>query len=400
MRLFGYELKKLLSRQYLIFFFLLYLFLNAFHIYTNHDLFLTPELHMSASGERVSYDKMQLAFNQAYFGEINSEKVNQLAAHIEKAKKAKEKTGNAPWNAGYYNLPGGDLLQGQQMLEEMERLYNYDQRIAAPVLKRNAELKAMAKNDYAVRLCERIESAFSGRQIAEYYRMNQYRPLLSYKLSSLLLILIGAYAAAGLFAQEREAKMLLLQKSATKGTKKLFFVKIAVLWSFIFAASFLFFAEDLALFSACRRPSGLHLPIWSINDIVGNYEYSPLNISIAGFLLLLWLVRALGAFTISMLAVLFSTLLRRSFLAFLAALPCVAALMGLTLFTDGIFSAIRYGNPVTLLIYPRLVENFIVENIFGLPIFAHELAPLGTAALLALLILLSYLVYRRRGSYA
>ena len=97
-----------------------------------------------------------------------------------------------------------------------------------------------------------------------------------------------------------------------------------------------------------------------------------------------------------MIAVVFSTLFRRQVAALLASLPVLAGLMALTMFTDGVFSRIRWFDPVTLLIYPRLAEIFIVQNVAGYPVFAHELAPVGCVMLAVLLILGSFMLYGRR----
>ncbi len=194
--------------------------------------------------------------------------------------------------------------------------------------------------------------------------------------------------------------MYALQKSTLLGVKRLFFIKLAVLAVFTAVLALVFYAEDFAVFSFCRRPSGLHMPLWSVNDIWGNYEYAPLNLSVGVFLLLLWPVRTLGLFASAMIVVVFSTLFHRSIAALLVSLPVVAALMTFTMFTDGVFSAVRWFDPVTLLIYPRLAENFIVQNVAGIPVFAHELAPVGCALLLIALVALSFALYRRRDARA
>lgn len=399
MKLFRYELIKLLSRRYLKFIIVLLLFVNAFNIYENYDLFITPELTLSG-GEYGSYEHMRYGMQTAWFGSITQEKVDELNEHIAIAKKAQAETDNAPWNGGYFRVPGGDRVAGEMLMGELERLYTYDERIVSPLLEKDREFAETETTAYSARLAKRIERIYTGRSITEYYRVNEYSPLLEYKLSSLFLLLISAYAASGLFAGEREAKMYALQKSTPLGERRLFFVKLAVLAVFVLALALVFYAEDFLVFSICRRPSGLHMPLWSVNDIWGNCEYSPLNLSVGAFLLLLWPVRTLGLFAAAMIAVVFSTLFRRSIAALLVSLPVVAALMTFTMFTDGVFSAVRWFDPVTLLIYPRLAENFIVQNVAGIPVFAHELAPVGCALLLTALAALSFALYKRRDAYA
>ena len=399
MKLFRYELKKLLSMRYLPFTVILLLFINTFNIYENHDAFITPALTLSG-GEYVSHELMRYELEKSFFGEITQAGADRLNALIEKAKAAQAATGNAPWSEGFFRQPGGDRLAGERLMEEMRRLYSYDERVIAPLLEKNGEFAASAPSAYSARLAARMERVYGGRIITEYYRVNEYRPLLEYKLSSLFLMLIAVYAASGLFAGERETRMFALQKSTALGAKRLYFVKLAALAAFVLALSLIFYAEDFALFDLCRRPSGLAMPLYSINDLWGNYEYSPLNISVLGFIILLWPVRALGAFTAAMVGALLSVLLRRPIAAFLAALVCTAGLMALTMFTDGVFSWIRWFDPVTLLIYPRLAENFIVRDVLGLPLFAHELAPAGCALMLACLSAASFMLYRRRNADA
>lgn len=111
MKLFFFEFKKLLSRRYLKAIIVLLLFVNAFNIYENYDLFVTPELTLSG-GEYGSYEHMRYEMHRAYFGPITQEKVNALSSHIEKAKRAQAETSNAPWSGGYFRVPGGDRTAG------------------------------------------------------------------------------------------------------------------------------------------------------------------------------------------------------------------------------------------------------------------------------------------------
>lgn len=390
-----FELKKLLSRRFLKAFVFLLLFINAFNIYQNYDVFITPEKGLSA-GEYVSFASFRYAMDKDYEGPVTQEKADRLNAHIRRAAEA-YKTGNLPWEEGYFRLPGGDKLAGEALLEEMERLYNYNKNVVEPMLKKNSEM-ASSGSAYSKRICSMIDRIYSGRSISEYYRVNEYRPLLSYKLSSLFLMLLAIYAAAGLFAGERESHMYALQKSTALGSSHIFFTKLVALAIFVLILGLLFYAEDLLMFTLCRRPSGLHLPLWAINDAISDYSFSPVNLSVGGFVALLWAVRSLGIFATAMIGVVFSLLLKRSFGAFLASLPCIAGLMTLTMFTDGVLSAVRYFNPVTLLIYPRLCESFLLQNVLGIPVQAHVLAPICCSFLLVVLMASSFLLYKRRNA--
>lgn len=183
-----------------------------------------------------------------------------------------------------------------------------------------------------------------------------------------------------------------LLKAAPNGKTRLFWVKLAALFTFVLALGILFAAADYGMFYLCRRPTGASMPFWSMGD----FADSPLNISILGALALFTLYRVLGAFALALIAVWFSSLLPKSFPAFLAAVLCTAGLMLATLWTDGFFGVFRYFNPVTLLISVRLFENLRVENVFGYPVSAGLLALLGNLMLAAVLAFTARGLWKRR----
>ena len=97
---------------------------------------------------------------------------------------------------------------------------------------------------------------------------------------------------------------------------------------------------------------------------------------------------------------LLSVLLPKAWHVFFCGVLLTAALMGMSLFTDGIFGALRFFDPVTLLISIRLFETFRVVNIFGYPVFMYAAALFGSLLFGSLSLTGTWLVYKRRRGYA
>ena len=317
-KLFRYEWRKILRQRYLLFFVGLMLVLNVFNIYENYDVLLTPSDVFYYEGVPESADLQAYRLQHDFVGAITAEKVSDLQARNARARRFWQ-NGNDFWDEGYFRRPGGDYYAGQKILTEMERLYAYDENVRDPLLAKNAELLAAAKADgdvFRVRAAEKTETLFAGRAVSDYYRVDEYDPLLTYKLSTLFLLLLGGYAASFLFAGEKETAMLSLQKSALRGKTALFFAKVTALGLFLFVLGLLFFVGDYLTFFFCRRFSGAFLPVYAMKD----FAFSPVNVSIFGFYCLLSLFKIWGVFLVCLMAILFSVLMRRSVSRFYG--PC------------------------------------------------------------------------------
>ena len=397
-KLLRFEWRKILKQRYLPFFVGLLLVLNVFNIYENYDVLLTPSDVFYYEGVPESADRQIYQIQHDFEGAITAEKVSELQARNARARELWQ-NGNDFWDEGYFRRPGGDYYAGQKLLTEMERLYAYDENVRDPLLAKNAELLAAAKADgdvFRVRAAEKTEALFMGRALTDYYRVDEYRSLLTYKLSTLFLLLLGIYAASFLFAGEKEAAMLSLQKSARRGKTALFFAKVTALGLFLFVLGLLFFVGDYLTFFFCRRFSGAFMPVYAIKD----FAFSPVNVPVFEFYCLLSFFKIWGVFLVCLTAILFSVLLRRSVFAFLWSLLTSVGLMTLTLFTDGVFSVVRYLNPVSLLIAVRFFETLRFENVLGFPIQPMTLMVFGTAAAAFLLLGAALIRYKKGNAYA
>lgn len=366
-----FERKKLLHQRYLMFFIVLLLFVNVFNVYLNYDLLVTPEKTLLGT-QTVTVEPIRLQMDKDVQGAITSIKLQTLRQHYQDT--AEMVDGEAVEDVElYFPIPYTDMVFTKEILDEMERLYTYEQTIVQPLLEKNAQLKAQAQQVgdlYGVRTANLIEKTYAGRDIASYHRVNEFEPLLSYHLSALFLLLLCVYCASNLFAGEKETQMQTLLWCTPNGKQIVFWAKITAFALFCLALGVLFFGVDLLVFWVCRRPGGFFLPVYALESLT----YTPLHCSILSFYLLLSVLKILGTWLVGMVAVLCSVLFKKSYQAFVAGVLAVVALMVLSLFTDGVFSVIRWFDPMTLLISNRLFETLRLENIGGHPVFLSTLS--------------------------
>ena len=388
-----FECKKLLHQRYLLFFTVLLLFVNGCNIYLHYDLLLTPE--KTLLGEDVSkIDIIRLRMDRDVHGIINSEKLQKLQQHYRDT--------SAMVNGEireqvelYFPIPYTDMVITKEILDEMERLYTYEQAIVQPLQEKNTALKEQAQmvgDLYGMRSAKRVEFSYSGRNISAYERVNEFEPLLSYHLSALFLLLLCVYCASNLFAGEKETQMEDMIRCTPKGARLIFWIKLLMFAMLCLTLGLLFFSQDLFMFWLCRRPSGFLLPIYALKD----WAYTPLNCSILSFFILLSFLKVLAAWLIGILVLLFSVLFQKAYQAFVAGFLAVVALMTLSLFTDGVFHVVRWFNPMSLFIADRLFETLRLENVIGYPFPLSSLAVAGSTLFGGILLFAAQRLYQRR----
>lgn len=388
-----FEWKKLLHQRYLMFFIILLLFVNVFNIYLNYDLLVTPEKTLIGT-QPVAVESVRLRMDKDVHGAITAETLQTLQQHYRDT--AAMVDGEPVDDTTlYFPIPYTDMIYTKEILDEMERLYTYETSIVQPLMEKNAALKAQAErvgDPYGVRTANLIERTYAGRDIASYARVNEFEPLLSYHLSALFLLLLCVYCASNLFAGEKETQMQTLLWCTPRGKNTVFWAKMVVFSLFCLALGAVLFGVDLLAFWICRRPSGFLLPIYALED----FTYTPLHCSILSFYLLLSLLKVLGAALIGMTVVFCSVLFKKSYQAFVAGVLAVIALMTFSLFTDGVFSVIRWFDPMTLFISGRLFETLRLENIFGRPVYLSTLSVIGSILFGGIFLVCACRLYQRR----
>lgn len=387
-KLVGFELKKIYSIKFLKLFVIILLIANIFNIYTNYDLMVTPEEYMINS-EFCEIDKIKHKMDTDYEGTITPEKVNALKEHYTNCQKVID--GNELISEELY-FPSAytDMVQTGIILEEMERIYSYSTDKISKLIQNNETLKeeaAQTDNKYSYRVTSLIKNIYSYRDLNNFYRVNEYEPLFSYKLSSLCALLLSCFVAGYLFSGEKEKAMNSLIKCTQKGKGTIFLAKQFALFIFCIFICVLLFVFDFYLFYLCRRPSGIFEPIYAME----NYAYSPFNISILNFYILVCLFKILGIYSIALVSFFFSSIFRKSSLSLLCSFLSVFIFMYAGLYTDGVFSYLRYINPISLITSVNLLETFSVENVLGFPVFSFILTFIGV---LFFSVVISIMTYR------
>lgn len=393
-----FELKKLVHQRYLLFFIVLLLFVNVVNIYFNYDLLVTPKETMLTEDAVAETDVIKLQMDKDYMGDITAEKLANLQNHSNIALAISEGKSQESIEL-YFPLAYTDMVYSKEIIDEMQRLYTYSDSIIKPLLNKNGEIKSQAEtygDTYGIRTANLIEKVYSKRDISEYYRINEFESLLTYHLSALFVLLLSVYCASNLFAGEKETQMLSLIKCSPRGKNSLFWAKLLSLAVFCIAVGVIFFSTDLLVFWVCRRPSGFLLPIYALES----FTYTPININIISFFLLISFLKVLGAFIVGIAVIFFSVFFSKSYQAFVTGFLGVVALMGINLFTDGIFGVIRYFNPITMFISVRLFETLRIENIFNYPVYMYALSLTGTLIFGVVFLILSYRLYQRRRNNA
>lgn len=391
-KLIVFELKKIFEIKYLKLFIGVLLVVNVINIVTNYDLLIKPTEYIINS-EPCRMDEVRYIISREYEGEITADKVEAMRNHISQCRIAQD--GGFTEEKLYYPLAYTDTVEFQVFVDEMERLYSYNNEKISLLMDYNHELyeEALQNNDiYSQRTTKLVEKAYSNRDINNFYRVNEFQPLFEYKLSSLCLLLIACFVAAFLFSGEKEKAMNSMIRCTQSGKGRIFAAKISALVIFCILICLFFSLSDFILFCICRRPTGFFEPVYALKA----YAYSPLNISVIDFYLLQIFFRLIGVFSVSVSGLVFSAIFRKSYISFLSTVFVAAGFMYSGLFTDGVFSVLRYFNPISLITSVNLTGNFAVVNMFGFPVYAYLAALLGVVILTAFLCFAVYRLSVRR----
>ncbi len=388
-RLVVFELKKNHNIRFIKVFIIALVFVNLFNIYKNYDLLLKPTEYIINS-EVCTIDKVKYRMDTDYSGAITAEKVNALKTHYNRCQSITDGKTDIQEKL-YFPLAYTDMVQTEILLNEMERLYKYDAQSIEKLLQNNEMLKAEAQgaeNEYNYRIAALIEKVYSNRSLSNFYRVNEYEPLLTYQFSSLCVLLLSCFAAAYLFSGEKENGMNSLIRATEGGNVKIFIAKATGLFIFCVETCAFFFISDFVLFGLCRKPTGLFEPIYSLKA----FEYAPLNTSILLFYLLLCFIKLLGVFAVANISMFFSAAFRKSYISLLCSLLSIGGFMYSGLYTDGMFSVLKHVNPISLITSVNLLQRFYVENIFGHPVFSVIVTMIGVLSFGVVLCIIAYKV--------
>ena len=375
-KIIGFELKKLFSDKTLIFIVILLLFTDAFYICRRNNDYFDKYNSASSEAEYTMYTTAE--------GEITGEKISALENYSRMVKSGDPSISNYYYNAYYDGVVTDNILSGIRTAAGYEGKMN-------TLMRSNEELAAIYENcgnDYLKKQTEIISDIYSARALSNFYDMRPAEKYIGYDFSSLLIIMIVFFACAPIFAGEKESSAMSLILSSPKGRVPLCAAKqlTAVIFTSVVCA--LFFVCDFLVFLWRVRFRGLGEPVYSMQS----FEFSPLNISVIGLVVVLLILKYLGVLCFTMLACAFSSVFDRSYMAFLASVLTCFGLMVVSAYSGGAFEYINAFNPINVIIGRNLLSDFYVINIFGEPVFKYVIYIAGTAFFAVLLSAASFAV--------
>lgn len=354
--LFRYELKKFFSKKFLFFVILILLCANAFNIYNTYDIY-----HKSYSKE---FNEAKWQLYKLAEGELTQERINILLDYQNELLISAE-TGTPIEN--YYINADGDLHITEEILAKMKDAYQYRSKINE-LLEINDTEKTVfqnADNDYLLKEALLVEKTYSQRSIDSFYNTEAFGTYFYYDFSSFLVLMIIFLGTASLFSGEKETGMLSVIRSSKNGRIHLSLAKQSAAAVFTLIVCIVFFVCDFLMFLYCLRLHGIFSPVYAISS----FEYSPLNTSICGFLLLNCLIKSFGFIIFTFISSVFSSLFDKSYMVFAADFLFLVLLMFLSAYSSRMLNYINIINPVNLLTNRNMFAEFNVINIFGEPVF-------------------------------
>lgn len=354
--LYRYELKKIFSKKFLFFVILILLCANAFNIYNTYDRY-----HKSYNKE---YNGAVWQIYKLAEGELTQEKINILLDYKNELSVSAE-TGNPLEH--YYINADGDLHITEEMLMKMENAYQYGGKIDE-LLETNDTLKTAfqnADNDYLLKEALLVEKTYSQRSINSFYNTEAFDTYFSYDFSSFLILMIIFLGTASLFSGEKETGMLSVIRSSKNGRIHLSLAKQAAAAVFTLFVCVVFFVCDFLMFLYCLRLRGIFSPVYAI----ASFEYTPLNTSVCGFLLLTCIIKSFGFIIFSLISSVLSSLFDKSYMVFAADFTVLVLLMFMSAYSSRMLNYINIINPINLLTNRNMFDEFNVINIFGEPVF-------------------------------
>ena len=353
-----YEVKKLFGNRMVLIMLVLFSFLNFMRIYSNYQ--------NTIQKEKRYFNAYFEIYNQVS-GEWNTDKIQYVIAEYEKA--------NAIVQAGDFatepNQPGthtgyifGDLGLFEQIKNEMESLYKYEQSMDELIQRAsdNATFYKEKGNIYQQKVNEKIVTAYSNRKVNAFYDTMGIREYLKYDFSVLFITILTVLMLSPIFAREHEIEMYGLLK-LTSQFRSLTICKVLAGGIAVCMIGSFFFLQDFLSFSVLYHIKGLSQPIYSLPD----YYYSPLNISIGGYLFLNAALKILCFLTIGGICMAISAAVKNEVIPF-----CVSFVIALGLFlADAFFhqSTASTLNPITLSKSSRLFASFDVVKVIGTPVY-------------------------------
>lgn len=376
-RLIGYELRKAFLSPWMLLFLVVLLLMNAWKLnaeYTREVSEITP------------YQSVYEDFYSRWKGKITQEHIAELMSiYGPLQKKEQEGTMSSEYDPNAYTYSEWTDLRffGTLFLTEMEYDYLY-QNEALRITQNAQELVTLYSdlgNRYEVQKNTAILKLFQGRTVPQFADTHWVETWMNHDYSAMLVLLLCVFGLCTVFVTERETEMYMLLRTSKMGGGATVAAKLIASLLFCVVVSLLFFGEDvLFLLVRSGHPEALKSPVYAIRYL----ESTPLNMSIGQFQLWTIAVKTLGILGCGCFILLISCLCRRILTTFVAGFGCIMALTVLQELS-GTRYALKWFNPMELVISRELVIQTKFVNLLGQPVLIHVYVIIGVILTMAAL---------------
>ena len=376
-RLVGYELRKAFGSPWMLAFLVLLLLTNLWKLKDEYD---------KKTAFRQTYAPVYEDFYGRWKGEILPENVQELMAIYGPLQTKMENMiiSGAYDPDAYTYSEETDLTFFESLFQlEMKYDYLYQNRAAEIVNQANAlaDFYARVGNDYEAKKNLDMAASFAGRQIGDFADTQWVEVWLNHDYSAMLVLLLAIFGLSSVFVMERETEMYMLLRTTRRGGGTTMAAKSLASLLYLFLICLLFFGSDaLMLGLLSGHGEALGNPVYAIRLL----ENTPLTMTIGTYLLWATAVKSLGVVACGMIVLLLSCLCKKVLFAFLGSLG-VLFLLVLLQEIAAARTALRWFNPLELVMVRDLTREIGYVNLFGQPVQVYGFVLGGVILVMVLL---------------
>lgn len=376
-RLVGYELRKAFGSPWMLAFLVLLLLTNLWKLKDEYD---------KKTAFRQTYAPVYEDFYGRWKGEILPENVQELMAIYGPLQTKMENMiiSGAYDPDAYTYSEETDLTFFESLFQlEMKYDYLYQNRAAEIVNQANAlaDFYARVGNDYEAKKNLDMAASFAGRQIGDFADTQWVEVWLNHDYSAMLVLLLAIFGLSSVFVMERETEMYMLLRTTRRGGGTTMAAKSLASLLYLFLICLLFFGSDaLMLGLLSSHGEALGNPVYAIRLL----ENTPLTMTIGTYLLWATAVKSLGVVACGMIVLLLSCLCKKVLFAFLGSLG-VLFLLVLLQEIAAARTALRWFNPLELVMVRDLTREIGYVNLFGQPVQVYGFVLGGVILVMVLL---------------
>ena len=332
MKLFQYELKKLIANKWLFILLFIFLVINVGKILFDYSILNNDKEYIYAKNE--IYQNLK--------GTLNNQKIDFLITKYNYAKKEVDNN-NLSYNSDYYTgYAFGDLSLYEEFLEKVQYIIDYNKNITeiTDIAQENTDFfsqinkRSYNENLYYLRV-------YKDRSLINFYDNSGILEYFNYDFSSLLLIFLIAFALIPIFINEYDSKMYIIINTSMFGRKRSIINKLLISIIFIVFICLIFYLCDFVLYQQLYHFEGLSEPLYSIPD----YKYTFYNGTIISYMIINFSFKTLGMLLIGAFVLLLTSFFKNYFFPFILNVSLICLLIT---FDD--LSKNNFLNPISLLV--------------------------------------------------